>query len=118
MKKLTIVLLFPLASFAQTKDSVLTYLKQIGVKYPKIVLKQAILETGHFTSYSCRVRKNLFGITVKGKLITCSNWQESCDRYVSMIQYKYKGGDYYDFLFELPYATDPNYIYKLDNIKI
>ena len=118
MKKLIIILALPLTSLGQTKDSVYKYLVQIGVKHPKIVLKQAILETGHFKSYSCRVRKNLFGITIKGKLITCDSWQESCRKYISTVQYKYKGGDYHNFLFELPYATDPDYIKKLNNITI
>lgn len=117
--KITITLLLITSiGFSQTKDSVYNYLIEIGVKHPKIVLKQAILETGHFKSYSCRVRKNLFGITIKGKLIYCDTWQESCRKYVSKVQYKYKGGDYEDFLFELPYATDPDYIKKLNDIKI
>lgn len=115
---LTLAILTSLYSFSQTKDSVYNYLVQINVKYPEIVLKQAILETGHFTSYSCRVRKNLFGLTRNHKLESFDTWQKSCDRYIDWIQYKYKGGDYYDFLYELGYATDPNYIKKLDGIKI
>ena len=34
-----------------------------GIKHPKIVLAQAILETGWFRSPLCRNRHNLFGLT-------------------------------------------------------
>jgi hypothetical protein len=34
-----------------------------------------------------------------------------------MIQYRYKGGDYYEFLRRIPYAEDPNYIYKVKKIE-
>ena len=33
-----------------------------GLICPEIVTKQALLETGHFTSYNCRERNNLFGL--------------------------------------------------------
>jgi uncharacterized FlgJ-related protein len=119
MKRIiTLLALTPLLSYSQTKDSVYNYLLDINVKYPETVLKQAILETGNFTSYSCKVRKNLFGITIKGKLHTFDNWKQSCDSYLTDVQYKYKSGDYDDFLFELPYATDKNYIKKLNGIRL
>ena len=34
-----------------------------GIRHPKIVLAQAILETGWFRSPLCRNRHNLFGLT-------------------------------------------------------
>ena len=36
---------------------------QNGIRHPKIVLAQAILETGWFTSPVCRNKHNLFGLT-------------------------------------------------------
>ena len=97
-KHLTIMfILLQMITFAQTKDSVYNYLLKIGVKHPRIVLKQAILETGHFTSYSCRKRHNLFGLTRNHELEYFENWKESCDKYVKWVQYKYVAGDYYDF---------------------
>jgi len=108
--------IIPIFATAQTTDSVYNYLQQIGVKHADIVTKQAILETGHFKSYSCRVRNNLFGLTRNHKLETFDNWMESCHAYKNWIQYKYKGGDYYDFLYELGYASDPKYIQKLNKI--
>jgi len=119
MKRIiTLLALTPLLSYSQTKDSVYNYLIEINVKYPETVLKQSILETGWFKSYSCKKRKNLFGLTRNGKIETFNHWKESCDKYLSWVQYKYKGGDYHDFLFELPYATDKNYIKKLNGIRL
>lgn len=118
MKLIIVFTLFQLTVYSQTKDSVYNYLIEIGIKHPNIVLKQAILETGHFKSYSCVYRRNLFGLTRNHKLEHFDNWKLSCKAYKNWIQYKYKGGDYYDFLFELGYATDKNYIKKLNSIKI
>lgn len=120
MKYLLIIIMCmsSIIAHTQTKDSVYNYLVKIGAKHPETVLKQAILETGHFKSYTCRVRKNLFGLTLNHKLVVFNNWKESCDKYLKWVQYKYKGGDYHDFLYELGYATDPDYIKKLNSIKI
>lgn len=118
MKLTTVLILINLLAHSQTKQEVYNYLLDIDVKHPKIVLKQAILETGHFKSYSCRVRNNLFGLTRNSKIETFNSWKESCDKYKKWIQYKYKDGDYYDFLYEIGYATDKNYIKKLHNIEL
>jgi flagellum-specific peptidoglycan hydrolase FlgJ len=85
------------------------------VEYPEIVISQFILETGWGTSYSFRKRNNLFGLTNPrtGKYFEFTHWTESVRGYKNSVQYKYKGGDYYKFLKDLPYAMDPNYINKL-----
>lgn len=101
-----------------TNESVYEYLTAIDCKYPEIVTAQAILETGHFESYSCRTRHNLFGLKYKHQYLIFDNWKESCDAYVSKVQYKYSGGDYYKFLDSIGYAADTNYVYKLKRIKI
>jgi hypothetical protein len=95
-------------------------LKHYNVQYRDIVIKQFILETGWGTSYSFRERNNLFGLTNPrtGKYFEFEHWTESVKGYENSVQYKYKGGDYYKFLKELPYAMDPNYIKKLKSIKI
>ena len=110
--------MLPTCIYSQTKDSVYNYLQKIGVQHVEIVTKQSILETGHYKSYSCKVRKNLFGLTRNGKIEVFNDWKESCHAYVNWIEYKYKGGDYHDFLYELPYATDPEYIKKLNDIEL
>jgi flagellum-specific peptidoglycan hydrolase FlgJ len=118
MKNLLIVILLPLAGISQTKQEVYDYLREIDCKYPKIVTAQSVLETGHYKSYSCRTRHNLFGLRYDHKYLIFDTWQQSCDAYMSKIQYKYVEGDYYTFLQNLGYATDPEYINKLKSIKI
>ena len=118
MKNLLILLLLPIFGNSQTKEEVYNYLIQINCKYPEIVTAQAILETGYFKSYSCKKRHNLFGLRYDHKYLIFDNWRESCDAYLSKIQYKYKEGDYYIFLNELGYATDPDYVKKIKNIKL
>lgn len=106
------------SSYGQTKEEVNQYLISIDCKYPEIVTAQAVLETGHFKSYGCRERKNIFGLWnhKKQEFYTFTTWKDSCHAYLRMIQYKYKEGDYYVFLNELGYATDPEYTNKLKNI--
>lgn len=45
-----------------TIENLYAALKKHGIKYPKIVLAQAILETGRFRSRVCNENNNLFGL--------------------------------------------------------
>lgn len=83
-----------------------------GILYPKIVLAQAILETGWFRSSVCRNKHNLFGLTNPrtGKYYEFNHWTESVRAYYTKVQYKYKGGNYLLWLDEIGYAEDYNYI--------
>jgi hypothetical protein len=121
IKKKEVVFVEPIKADTNTlnAESLRCYLEEIGVHHVDIVVKQAILETGWFTSYSCTHRNNLFGLT-NGKtkqLFEFDHWRASCVGYRDMVQYKYKGGDYYQFLVDMHYASDPNYINKLKHIK-
>lgn len=117
MRLLIIILAITFSSESPSKDSVYRYLVSIGCKHPEIVTAQSILETGHYKSYSCRTRHNLFGLRYNHQYLIFNNWRESCDAYMSKVQYKYKGGDYYKFLDSIGYATDTSYIYKLKKIR-
>lgn len=92
-------------------------LEYYGVYEPHIVYSQAVLETGHFKSYLAK-KGNLFGIydSRRKQYRTYSHWIESVKDYKESVQSKYKGGDYYDFLRDLPYASDPEYLTKVRKI--
>ena len=108
-----LALMFSLSLSAQTDQQVYDELKKCNVKYPQIVLAQAKLETGNYTSTLCKKHGNLFGLKRKGGYAKFNNWQESVKAYRDWVQYKYKGGDYYVFLKKIGYASDPKYIIKV-----
>lgn len=89
-----------------------------GIRHPKIVLAQAILETGWFTSPVCRNKHNLFGLTNPrtGKYFEFGHWTESVRAYYTKVQYKFKGGDYLLWLKKIGYAEDPRYVRKIIHI--
>lgn len=103
---------------SQTIESLRTQLNASEIQHKDIVLKQAILETGWLTSYSCKKRHNLFGFRYRGKYLEFDTWQESVEYYSRWQKRHYKGGDYYKFLKDRGYATDPEYITKLKSIKL
>ncbi len=89
-----------------------------GIRHPKIVLAQAILETGWFQSQVCRTKNNLFGLTnpKTSQYYEFSHWTESVRAYYTKVQYRYKGGNYLRWLDEIGYAEDPHYINSLKKI--
>ena len=101
-----------------TIDNLHRALEKYSVKYPKIVIAQALLETGYFTSNVCLNYNNLFGLRrpSDGSYYTFDNWEESVKAYRDYVQYKYKGGDYFSFLKRIGYAEDKQYVSKVRSI--
>lgn len=95
-----------------TIPNLIEEIRRNGIKYPKIVLAQAILETGWFKSSVCRNKHNLFGLTNPrtGDYYEFSHWTESVRAYYTKVQYRYKGGNYLLWLKNIGYAEDPGYI--------
>ena len=109
------------AFFSQSPEEGLKEaLEYYEIQFPEIVYAQALLETGHFSSSVCKNYNNLFGL-YNSKIKDYYNfehWSNSVRAYRDFIQYKYKGDtDYYTFLINLPYATDPNYIRKIKQLE-
>jgi hypothetical protein len=90
---------------------------ECNIRHCDIVFKQAILETGHFSSNAFKTKKNLFGISNMNGLVAFNSWEESVYRYKA-IQKGYKGGCYYNYLENIGYAEDSLYIKKIKLIKI
>ena len=96
-------------------ENLLSVLEKYNVKFKKIVLAQALLETGYFSSRVCQVYNNLFGLRhpSDGSYYAFDHWEESVRAYRDDVQYKYKGGDYYAFLDRIGYAEDASYTSKV-----
>ena len=95
-----------------TIPNLLAEIKKNNIKYPKIVLAQAILETGWFKSSVCRNKHNLFGLTNPRTktYYEFNHWTESVKAYYDKVQYRYKGGNYLLWLRDIGYAEDRGYI--------
>ena len=82
-------------------------LDQYGIKFKKIVMAQALLETG-----------NIFGLRrpSDGSYFEFPNWMDCVRAYRDAVQYKYISGDYYAFLDRIGYAEDKAYTSKVRRI--
>jgi flagellum-specific peptidoglycan hydrolase FlgJ len=102
-----------------TRKLVLKELRKLGVKHPRIVLAQSMLETGHYSSSLTRTHNNLFGFRTKNGYLHFKNWKESCAYYKRWQDRHYKPNQhrsYYGFLRHIGYAEDPNYTSKVKTI--
>ena len=98
-----------------TMLNLLEVIREVGLSNGLIVLAQALLETGHFSSNVCKEYNNLFGLydSKNREYFRFNRWEDSVVAYQRMIQYRYKGGNYFQFLKSIGYAEDPRYIVKL-----
>lgn len=96
-----------------------------NVKFTKIVIKQAILETGWFKSNVYKNKNNLFGFRTKNGYLSFDSWEDSILYYKKWQKKHYtkfkeitEDTCYYKFLEWVGYAEDELYITKLKSIKI
>lgn len=111
-------LMFSNKASGQTLKEVKKYMDEIGVEKTEIVIKQVIEETGWLKCVNCSMDKNnLFGFRYKKKYLQFDNWKAGCD-YLKRWQVRkgYNGGNYYEFLARIGWATNPNYIKNIKSI--
>lgn len=113
-------------------DILKDYFQKHHVRFSHIVLAQAILESGNFTSALYKSNKNLFGMKIPAKRYTfAKNWHDygNYANYESIenciLDYKsWQQTNAYDItseedyfnLLKTIYAEDPNYISKLKKL--
>lgn len=106
-----------------SKDALAEELKRLNVKYPHIVMAQAMIESGHFQSNIFRSNHNLFGMKEARQRVTTArgtnlnhayyeNWKESVIDY-AMFQAAYlkdlKTEEAYLLYLNANYAEAQNY---------
>ena len=94
-----------------TLANLIDVIEEVGLSNQLFVLAQAVLETGHFTSPVCKNYHNLFGLydSKHKDYYRFDRWEDSVVGYQKFIQYRYKGGNYLQFLKRIGYAEDPRY---------
>lgn len=113
-----------------TEAKFMDYLKELNVKFPKIVYAQAVLETGNFQSEVFRSNMNLFGMREATSRVSTNHgtnlnhavydhWRESVLDY-ALYQSAYLSDlktpeQYYNYLFQ-HYAEDKTYVSKVKEI--
>lgn len=112
------------------QEKLIKYLKTLNIKYPHIVIAQAMLETNNFNSRIFIENNNLFGMKVATIRPTTNkgeqhghafyeNWRESVLDYALYSATYLKNikteDEYFNYLSQY-YAEDTNYIIKLKKI--
>ena len=94
-----------------TLANLIDVIEEVGLSNQLFVLAQAVLETGHFTSPVCKNYHNLFGLydSKHKDYYRFARWEDSVVGYQKFIQYRYKGGNYLQFLKRIGYAEEPRY---------
>ena len=113
-------------------DNLMDYIKKCGIKFPEIVYRQALLESGRFTSDIYTEGNNLFGMKLAKQRPTTAigeymghakydSWKSSVQDYAlfqSAFMRDCKTEDQYYSKLGRSYAENDKYISLLKNIKI
>ncbi len=102
-----------------SEQNLLNFIISLDIKNPNIVLNQAKLETGNFTSDRFKKYNALFGFQTSDiQIVKYNSWKESVIHYKTWQMFRLKDSEnYYDFLKRVNYASDTNYIKKLKQFK-
>ena len=110
-----------------SEEKLIAEIKKMHFKYPEIILAQAKVETGNFTSAIFKTNHNLFGMKEAESRITTAqetqmgharyeNWKDSFVDYVIYYSSYLKNLDteeqYYEYLSQ-NYAENPKYVSTL-----
>ena len=98
-----------------SEANLIRYMDILEIEYPNIVLAQAKLESGNFTSNRFKQYNALFGFqTSNTNVLKYKSWKQSVINYKNWQMRRLKDDeDYYDFLVRVGYSEDPNYVNKL-----
>lgn len=138
MRKLILLLIVVLSSFvrAQTpsRSDVYYEIKRAGIKYPDVVLAQAILESAHFESKIAKHNNNLFGMRMPRSRETTAvgtrygyarylSWEDSVEDYKLWQDYLFSRHpnmtkDQFKRYINKMYSTSKGYISKINSIII
>jgi uncharacterized FlgJ-related protein len=113
-----------------SEENLILYMKEIGMKFIPVVLAQARLESGYYSSSIFRENNNLFGMKVARIRRTTNigehrghalfkSWKDSVLDYLYYQKtYLYHAENQEEYLGYLAnnYAEDPSYVHKLKNI--
>jgi uncharacterized FlgJ-related protein len=113
-----------------TEDKLYTFIESLNIRFPHIVMAQAVIETGSFTSKMFKAHNNLFGMKCPksrpttnvgkgGSYAKFENWKQSVIDY-ALFQAAYMSkirteADYFSYI-SRNYAQDSTYIEKVKKI--
>lgn len=102
-----------------SENKLIEFMKLVEMEYPDIVLAQAKLESGNFTSNRFIKYNALFGFQKsESNIIKYKSWKESVIHYKCWQMNRLREDEnYYNFLIRVKYAADTNYINKLKQFK-
>lgn len=112
------------------KENVARSIKELGILYPDVVFRQAMIESGHLRSGLARKGHNLFGMrcpnsrkthAIRGKYkgYACyESWIYSVADYKIWQSKRKVTSDYYGFLRRVGYAANPRYCIELRGYKM
>jgi hypothetical protein len=105
-------------TFVLNQQNIYYQIVRNNIKHPKIVLKQAILETGWFKSRLCKQNNNLFGFHNGKSYMKFKSYNDCIKYYAHWQKSRYDNTNYYKFLEDCNYASDTNYVSILKKIKV